>query len=62
MKRALAALALAFAPPAFAAPVELGTMESAAARIRRRSALPLREVWATSCKAWSLVYACTVVM
>ena len=44
-------------PIAFAAPVLAGMMESAAARIRRMSALPERLVCAMSCRAWSLVYA-----
>ena len=43
-------------PMAFAAPVELGTMFSAAARARRASEC------GESCRFWSCVYACTVVM
>ena len=49
-------------PIAFAAPVELGMIDSAAARMRRRSGLPERVAVAWSCSCWSLVYACTVVM
>ena len=44
-------------PIAFAAPVLAGMMESAAARMRRMSALPERLVCAMSWRAWSLVYA-----
>ena len=44
-------------PIAFAAPVLAGMMDSAAARMRRRSALPERLLCAMSCRAWSLVYA-----
>src|SRR4051794_3105197 len=49
-------------PIAFAAPVLLGMIERLAARMRRRSGLPLRVALARSCKDWSLVYAWTVVM
>ena len=44
-------------PIAFAAPVLAGMIDSAAARMRRRSALPERLLWAMSWRAWSLVYA-----
>ena len=40
---------------AFAAPVLLGMMESAAARIRRRSGVPFRVGLARSWSDWSLV-------
>jgi hypothetical protein len=40
---------------AFAAPVLLGMIDSAAARMRRRSGLPLRVALARSCSDWSLV-------
>ncbi len=49
-------------PMALAAPVELGMIDSAAARMRRRSGLPERVAVAWSWSCWSLVYACTVVM
>src|SRR4029077_19350342 len=49
-------------PMALAAPVELGMIESAAARMRRRSGLPLRVAVAWSWSCWSLVYAWTVVI
>ena len=42
-------------PIAFAAPVLLGMIDSAAARMRRRSGLPLRVALARSCSDWSLV-------
>src|SRR6185312_11671661 len=43
-------------PMGFAAPVEVGTMLSAAARARRRS------LWGASWRFWSWVYAWIVVM
>src|SRR5215217_358452 len=49
-------------PMAFAAPVLLGMMERFAARMRRRSGLPLRVALARSWSDWSLVYAWTVVI
>ncbi len=49
-------------PMAFAAPVLLGMIDRFAARMRRRSGLPLRVALARSCSDWSLVYAWTVVM
>ena len=49
-------------PIARAAPVVFGMIDSAAARMRRRSGLPLRVATAWSCSCWSLVYACTVLM
>ena len=42
-------------PIARAAPVVLGMIESAAARIRRRSGLPDRLATAWSCSCWSVV-------
>ena len=42
-------------PTARLAPVEVGTIDTAAARIRRRSALPLRPERGWSKSAWSLV-------
>ena len=49
-------------PIARAAPVEFGMIDSAAARMRRRSGLPERVAIAWSWSCWSLVYACTVLM
>ena len=42
-------------PMARAAPVVLGMIDSAAARMRRRSGLPERVALARSCSDWSLV-------
>ena len=49
-------------PMARAAPVVFGMIDRAAARMRRRSGLPLRLAIAWSCSCWSEVYACTVLM
>jgi len=38
-----------------AAPLLAGMIESAAARMRRRSGVPLRLVWARSWSDWSVV-------
>ncbi len=45
-----------------AAPVELGMMDRAAARMRRRSGFPERDTVAMSWSCWSDVYAWSVVM